>query len=429
MCIFVHVANLVQRMRLIRFSEMPQRKWTKESSQRHWQQHPSHLILQSTNLRQLNETLAARRSERLRKKATRKEEFLYCFRVPRQSKSRDAYLQKLPRTWSFGPNMEAGPTVAVVGSWNQKKFCLPSGNWRSQPVQDHVCVQVAATRSHTWEGFHLLSKILPWTKSTLFVLSAHFQADTRTWCSAIELRKEPFKIKWAQKDVDVKIRNIQDPVSTRRTKAVFDYLMSKSNCSYRKFIEMHRSHVREPWIFELFSHPAFHEVETALWPHLYHKNALCKSFLKGQESRESLMSKITSAIADYAIHYDLLHYHYDCWLFNTITGAINSGIKAQCSPTTSFDAKTFSHQYWANQHRYLINPVRQFGSPLYSSPSRRLRGPFHSHRGWTTYVTRRAKGQPNWLSRRPSTSLMFWSNTFEDIYAAATLTAGKTTCL
>ena len=66
------------------------------------------------------------------------------------------------------------------------------------------------------------------------------------------------------------------------------------------------------------------------------------------------MSKITSAIADYAIHYDLLHYHYDCWLFNTITGAINSGIKAQCSPTTSFDAKTFSHQYWANQHRYLI---------------------------------------------------------------------------
>lgn len=77
------------------------------------------------------------------------------------------------------------------------------------------------------------------------------------------------------------------------------------------------------------------------------------------------MSKITSAIADYAIHYDLLHYHYDCWLFNTITGAINSGIKAQCSLTTSFDAKTFSHQYWANQHRYLINPVRQFGSPVF----------------------------------------------------------------
>ena len=76
--------------------------------------------------------------------------------------------------------MEAGPTVAVVGSCNQKKFCLPSGNGRSQPVQDHVRVQLAATRSLTREGFHLLSKILPWTKSTLFVLSAHFQADTRT---------------------------------------------------------------------------------------------------------------------------------------------------------------------------------------------------------------------------------------------------------
>ena len=179
MCIFVHVANLVQRMCLIRFLEMPQRKWTKESSQRHWQQRPSHLILQLTNLRQLNETCAARRSERLQKKATRKEEFICCFRVPRRSKSRDAYLQKLPRTSSFGPNMEAGPTVAVVGPCNQKHFCLPSGNGRSQLVQDHVRVQLATTRSLTREGFHMLSKILPWTKSTLFVLSVHSQADTR----------------------------------------------------------------------------------------------------------------------------------------------------------------------------------------------------------------------------------------------------------
>lgn len=168
-----------------------------------------------------------------------------------------------------------------MGPCNQKNFCLPSGNGHSQPVQDHVRVQLAATRSLTREGFHLLSKILPWTKSTLFALSTHSRADTRARCSAIELREEPFKIKWAQKDVEVKIRNIQDPVSTHRMKAVFDYLISKPNCSYRKFIEMHRSHVREPWILKLFSHPAFHEVETALWPHLYHKNTFCESFLEG----------------------------------------------------------------------------------------------------------------------------------------------------
>lgn len=98
------------------------------------------------------------------------------------------------------------------------------------------------------------------------------------------VREEPFKSKWAQNDVEVKIRNIQDPVSRPRARAAFDYLMSKSNCSYRKFIDMQRSHVREPWIFGLFSHPAFHGEETALWPHLYHDNTLCKSFLEGQES-------------------------------------------------------------------------------------------------------------------------------------------------
>ena len=31
----------------------------------------------------------------------------------------------------------------------------------------------------------------------------------------------------------------------------------------------------------------------------------------------------------------LLHYHYDRWLFKTITGAINSAKQAQCSPATA----------------------------------------------------------------------------------------------
>ena len=55
------------------------------------------------------------------------------------------------------------------------------------------------------------------------------------------VREEPFKIKWAQEDLEVKIRNIRDPVSRRRTRAAFEYLMKKRNCSYKKFIMMHRN--------------------------------------------------------------------------------------------------------------------------------------------------------------------------------------------
>ena len=53
------------------------------------------------------------------------------------------------------------------------------------------------------------------------------------------MREEPFKIKWAQEDVELKICHISDPVSRRRTRAAFDYLMNNPNCSYKKFILMH----------------------------------------------------------------------------------------------------------------------------------------------------------------------------------------------
>lgn len=47
----------------------------------------------------------------------------------------------------------------------------------------------------------------------------------------------------------------------------------------------------------------------------------------------------------------------------TITGAINTAKRSNCSRAVALEAKTFSHQYWANQHRLLIDAVRQFGFP------------------------------------------------------------------
>ena len=130
---------------------------------------------------------------------------------------------------------------------------------------------------------------------------------------------------------------------------------------------MHQSHVREPWIFELLSHRSFHRVETALWPHLYLNNSLSELLIEGQQSRRrtkvSFMTKMGSPVLDYSVNYELLHYHYDGWLFKTITGAINSAKKGHCSPAISLEAKTFSHQFWRNQHRFLIDAVRQFGFP------------------------------------------------------------------
>ena len=124
------------------------------------------------------------------------------------------------------------------------------------------------------------------------------------------------------------------------------------------------------------SHSAFHnlwgaELHTEThWHHLIvttpltHFLNFCGTIQETRKSgKVSFMTKITSAVSDYAMHYDLLHYNYDCWLFKTIIGAINSAKQAQGSPATALEAKTFSHQYWANQHHYLIDAVRQFGFP------------------------------------------------------------------
>ena len=90
MCIFVHLANVVHRVSFIRFSEITWPKWTKESWQR-----PTRVTVRSTNVRQLNETRAGCRSERLRKRATRKEDFLRAFRVPtRSTRSKCVFLQR-----------------------------------------------------------------------------------------------------------------------------------------------------------------------------------------------------------------------------------------------------------------------------------------------------------------------------------------------
>lgn len=54
------------------------------------------------------------------------------------------------------------------------------------------------------------------------------------------------------------------------------------------------------------------------------------------------------AVLDYCLEYELLHYQYNRWLFETVTDVINN---------------TFSQQYWQSQHSLLIDAVRQFGYP------------------------------------------------------------------
>ena len=77
----------------------------------------------------------------------------------------------------------------------------------------------------------------------------------------------------------------------------------------------------------------------------------------------SFHTKLLSEILDYALHYDLLQFQYDRWLYKTVSGAINTARFLKCSPARFLDTKTFSATYWQWQRRYLLDAVQQFGLP------------------------------------------------------------------
>ena len=75
------------------------------------------------------------------------------------------------------------------------------------------------------------------------------------------------------------------------------------------------------------------------------------------------ITKVFSNILEYALQYELLQFHYDLWLFKTVSGAISSARTLQRSPAHAPNAKTFSAGYWKKQHRLLLDAVAQFSYP------------------------------------------------------------------
>lgn len=79
----------------------------------------------------------------------------------------------------------------------------------------------------------------------------------------------------------------------------------------------------------------------------------------------SFLHKILSPVVDYSLDFELLQYQHDCWLFKTITGAINSSKASGCSPNAVLQQKSFSVTYWQWKHLYLLDTVRQYGFPSF----------------------------------------------------------------
>ena len=108
-------------------------------------------------------------------------------------------------------------------------------------------------------------------------------------------------------------------------------------------------------------------IECAPWPHLYPFRNWCDTSFTGHQHRKSaklsFFVKLLSEIIDYSLSFELLQFHYDRWVYKTVTGAIHTARKENCSPYRSLDSKTFSMGFWKRQHSFLLDALRQFGKP------------------------------------------------------------------
>ena len=171
-----------------------------------------------------------------------------------------------------------------------------------------------------------------------------------------------FRLSCSKISVQQKIDELDTPSRTR-CQTAYDFVMDTDQSSYKVFVDK-RDREHQTTRFNLYDYDQRQGVECCIWPHLYPFTSWCETTLDGRASRlsskMSFMTKVKSEIADYGITHELLHFHYDLWLWQTVSGAIAQGKKKKCSPNRALQDKTFSTEYWRWQHRYLIDAVNQF---------------------------------------------------------------------
>ena len=175
-----------------------------------------------------------------------------------------------------------------------------------------------------------------------------------------------FRLDWSSDSVDTKIARLPRD-SRRQCRKAYNYLMNSTDSSYKSYVDRREEAISEGLRFNLYDYDKRNGVECALWPHLYPFTAWCETVLDGRQSRLSskiaYITKCQSEIPDYGMSHELLHFHYDLWIWTTVTGAVATAKKHKCTPNKALEDKTFSPEYWRWQHRLLLDAVRQFGFP------------------------------------------------------------------
>ena len=158
-----------------------------------------------------------------------------------------------------------------------------------------------------------------------------------------------FHVSWSADSVQDKIAALND-TEKQQCQVAYDWLMSNSQSTYKNFVNNREYALANNRAFNFYDHNQRQGIECALWPNLYTYSNWCDSNLDGNQNRlsskVSYMIKVNSEIADYSINHELPHFHYNLWLWQTVSGAIASARQMKCSPNKALETKRFSSEYW-----------------------------------------------------------------------------------
>lgn len=265
-----------------------------------------------------------------------------------------------------GRHTRAGPSAIAVASWSPESSSLPSENEQLLHSTACKCSRGIYQVPNTDDVPLLLCTLTVEDQRVLSPFEVHCGQYRRIF-NGYRQRTGPFRVSWCTSIVREKIEDIADENRRDRLLNAYEYLLHNADSSYSNFIAMQLRRERKPFLYEIYSSPRYRAVECAIWPALYFRTSLCETVLEGQSNRASgkmsFIHKLLSPVVDYAMHYELVQYHYDRWLFKTITGAVNASKASGCSPNRSLENKSFSKTFWEHQHLFLIDAVHQYGFP------------------------------------------------------------------
>lgn len=139
-----------------------------------------------------------------------------------------------------------------------------------------------------------------------------------------------FRVSWSTDCIDAKIAALPD-ADREKCRVAYDWLMANSESRYKDFVNNREHAIANNCVFNFYDHNQRQGIECALWPNLYPYSTWCESILDGRQNRVSskvsYMIKVNSEIADYSMNHELLHFHYDLWLWQTVSGAIATARK------------------------------------------------------------------------------------------------------